>query len=58
MRLTYLVRVICSNCGEYQDVEILKGVTVNEFLPNYKCSTCECHESFKTTPLSEGIRGR
>ena len=40
----YKVRVVCSNCGEFQELRIPKGEKVKEYVESEaaKCENCGC----------------
>jgi len=39
---TYVVHIICTNCGVDDNITISKGVPVKDALLTAVCSTCEC----------------
>ena len=39
---TYKKRMWCDNCGEGNDLEILLGTTIKDYLKTYRCKNCGC----------------
>ena len=38
----YEIKVRCSNCDWHQEVEISKGVKVDQVLQDFECENCGC----------------
>lgn len=39
---TYKVEIMCDNCNKFQNYEIEKGMTREEFVENKVCNLCDC----------------
>ena len=39
---TYSIELICKNCNEYEQYEIICGIIVEDFCKNSLCNNCKC----------------
>jgi len=42
---TYKAEVICWNCGHREEIEVPKGITIEDYLygEEHSCSNCKCN---------------
>lgn len=45
LKKVYKINVICKNCGEFMEVAIPKGMTIEDYLlsERARCTTCGCN---------------
>jgi len=53
MSNVYFERLTCWNCGKQENVEIPKGINIDDFCNKNKCSNCGCHRRLKEINSSE-----